>query len=90
MLDLFELIGVVQIEIIEEEKSNKEAMYSLDQHVFYSKSEMNERDQQKRDVYYIRMHHQTEGLRAKNMSQCPAVITSTFTQQWPQTKNTSV
>ena len=30
MLDLFELIGVVQIEIIEEEKSNKEAMYSLD------------------------------------------------------------
>ena len=30
MLDLFELIGTVQIEIIEEEKSNKEAMYSLD------------------------------------------------------------
>ena len=30
MLDLFELIGVVQIEIIEEENSNKEAMYSLD------------------------------------------------------------
>ena len=90
MLDLFELIGVVQIEIIEEENSNKEAMYSLDQHVFYSKSEMNERDQQKRDVYYIRMHHQTEGLRAKNMSQCPAVITSAFTQQLPQTKSTSV
>ena len=51
---------------------------------------MNERDQQKRDVYYIRMHHQTEGLRAKNMSQCPAVITSAFTQQLPQTKSTSV
>ena len=30
MLDLFELIGVVQIEIIEEQNSNKEAMYSLD------------------------------------------------------------
>ena len=30
MLDLFELIGVVQIEVIEEENSNKEAMYSLD------------------------------------------------------------
>ena len=30
MLDLFELIGIVQIEIIEEERSNKEAMYSLD------------------------------------------------------------
>ena len=30
MLDLFELIGVVRIEIIEEENSNKEAMYSLD------------------------------------------------------------
>ena len=40
----------------------------------------------KGDVYYIRMHHQTEGLRAKNMSQCPAVITSMFAQQLPQTK----